>query len=98
VIGANSGPFTLQFFNASGTMIGASTQTATNSFFGFATTGDDLFRAVSITNTDPAGIAFDNVTFHGATTVSEPGGLALVAPALTGLGLRSRKRREQAAA
>lgn len=71
VVGTNGGTLTAQFFGQNGTILGSITAGAiTNGFFGFSST-DPIF-GVSLTNTDPAGIAYDNFTFN-QSSVTVPG-------------------------
>jgi PEP-CTERM motif len=93
VVGTDGGAFTIQFFDGLGGLIGSITQGVTNSYFGFSTTAGSLIRAVSITNTDPAGVGYDNVQFNArASAVPEPATLALVGLALLSMRILRRKR------
>ncbi len=92
VVGTDGGAFTIMFFDAAGALIDSITQPVSDSYFGFSTTAGSLIRAVSITNTDPAGIGYDNVQFNAAAVVPAPATLALLGLGLLGVGL-SRKRR-----
>jgi hypothetical protein len=61
--------FTINFFGSTGNLIDTKTVTCSNACFGFTRDGgmNDIF-GVSIHNTDPAGIAYDNV-IHDAPGV-----------------------------
>ena len=92
VVGTDGGNFTVEFFGSDGSLLGAITQLATDSFFGFSGTAGELIAGVSITNTDPAGIGFDNVTFNG-TSIPEPASLWLLGAGLVIVSARARQRR-----
>lgn len=92
IVGVDGGQFFIELFGASGNLIGSFLSAAANSHFGFTTTGGDLIWGATITNTDPAGIGFDNFSFN-QSTVPEPETLALFAGALFGLQLLRRKAR-----
>ena len=92
IFGADNGQFAAAFFAADGSLIGSISQTATNSFFGFRATGADQIWGISLTNTDSAGIAYDNVTFNQAARVPEPGSIALLGLGLLGGALVRRRK------
>ncbi len=98
IVGTDGGTFTVQFFGVGGTALGSITQTATNSFFGFRATGGDAIRGFSITNTDPAGIGYDNVTFNQlpAGEVPEPATMTIWAIGAMGLAAAACRRRKLA--
>jgi len=89
---AGSGAFTVQFFALDGSSLGTITQSVTNSFFGFRTTDGEQIRGVSITNTDPNGIAYDNVTFNDISAVPEPASIMLWGIGVAGFVAWRRKR------
>lgn len=97
IVGSDRGPFTAQFFQKNGNLLGTITQTnLTDGFFGFRTTANDKIFGVSLTNTDQFGIAYDNVTFNQMNTgvIPEPASLALLGLGLAGLAaVRRRKQR-----
>ncbi len=73
IVGVDGGDFTVDLFGTNGSLLGSFTQAAANSFFGFEVASGDLIAGVSITNTDPAGIAYDNITFNAnVAAVPEP--------------------------
>lgn len=92
VVGTDGGLFTVDFFGISGNLLGSITAGATDSFFGFRATAGEQIAGVSITNTDPAGIGYDNFTFNRSTSVPEPGSLALLGLGLAALTLRRRQQ------
>ncbi|QIE40536.1 VPLPA-CTERM sorting domain-containing protein [Rhodobacteraceae bacterium SC52] len=91
VVGANSGTFTVAFFDTVGSLLDSITQTATNGFFGFRSSSADI-AGVSITNDDPAGLAYDNVTFNSnVSSVPLPAALPLMVAGLGALAFARRR-------
>lgn len=91
ILGGNDGQFLVDFFGSDGGLIGSFSQTATNSFFGFRVDSGTLISAVSITNTDYLGLAYDNFTFN-STVVPIPAAVWLFGSGLLGLvGVARRK-------
>lgn len=99
MVGTNSGgTFTVDFFDQSGTSIGSITQnTSDSALFGFRAMGGDLIAGVTITNTDLAGVGYDNIMFNQIpfppVAISAPGALALFGLALAGIGFAARRKR-----
>lgn len=92
ITGSDGGPFTANFFGSEGSLLATIAQATLRmaSFFGFRTTGGDRIFGVSLTNTDPDGLAYDDVTFN-QLAIPEPAPLAM--PGLGIAGLASRRRR-----
>lgn len=92
VVGSDGGQFLAQFFAADGSVIGSSTQGG-DGFYGFRTTGGDQIFGVSLTNTDVAGIGFDNVTFNARVAeVPEPASMALFGLGMLGFAAARRRK------
>ncbi len=93
IVGSDGGGlFLTQFFGSDGTLLGSFAQTASDSFFGFEVESGALIRGVSITNTDPGGLAYDNFTFNSVASVPEPASIALLGLGLAGIGFSRRKK------
>ncbi|MEO0425515.1 MAG: hypothetical protein AAF184_24490 [Pseudomonadota bacterium] len=93
LVGSNlSGEITVSFFGMAGIELGTISQASSGGFFGFRATGGDLIRGVSITNTDPSGVGFDDVTFN-ALAVAEPNVLALIGLGVLGFSVTGRRTR-----
>ena len=105
-LGGNLGSANFDFFRRDGSLIQALTPTRLGSnSFGFEREGSiNDIAGISIWNTDPGGIAFDNIIFDipgddvpvdepVATPVSEPATLGLLAIGLVGLRFACRRRK-----
>lgn len=94
VVGTEGGTANVAFFGASGALLASfALDNLTDSFFGFRDTSGSTIAGVSVTNNDPGGIGFDNVTFNIGLgqPIPEPAGLALLAIGLAGLHFSRRR-------
>ena len=95
VVGTNDGGLTVDFFGSAGNLLGSLSQLSiSDTFYGFRATAGEQIAAVSITNTDPGGIAYDNFTFNASAVapVSVPGSLPLIGVGLAALGGALRRK------
>ncbi len=96
-VGGNLGAAFFSFFSRDGSLIDTISPTGLGTdFFGFSREGGikDI-AGISIYNTDPAGIGFNDVIFDvpGTVSVANPGILWLFASAIFGFGVVSRRKK-----
>lgn len=98
-VGGNLGDATFEFWARDGSLIATITPTGLGvDFFGFQREGgvQDI-AGITIWNTDPAGIGFDDIIFDvpgiDPGRVPEPGTIGLLGLGLFGLGLARRRRK-----
>jgi len=98
-VGGNLGGATFEFWARDGSLIATITPVGLGvDFFGFQREGgvQDI-AGISIWNTDPAGIAFDDIVFDvpgiEPVGVPEPGTIGLLGLGLVGLGIARRRRK-----
>lgn len=96
-VGGNLGDATFDFWARDGSLLGSINPMGLGvDFFGFMSDSQNI-AGISIWNTDPAGIGFDDIIFDvpgdPPTATPEPGILAIFAIGLAGFGLARRKRK-----
>jgi hypothetical protein len=91
LVGGNGGSCTLDFFARDGSLIDSVAVTNLSNLDYTFTSAGTLFAGISISNTDPAGIAIDNLRIS-SVVAPLPGSLVLLASGFLGI-LARRKRR-----
>ncbi|WNO07598.1 PEP-CTERM sorting domain-containing protein [Teredinibacter sp. KSP-S5-2] len=82
-----NGAATFDFFARDGSLVDSLSMAVFNENYTFSSTV--AFAGVTISNTDPAGIAYDNLRFASEpVSVPEPSSIALMLLGLLGLGIR----------
>jgi hypothetical protein len=76
VAGANGGSMDIQFFNRSGSLLGTLSVAAADASFAFSSDATDI-AAITIDNTDPGGIGYDNLRFASQPVIPAPGAILL---------------------
>ena len=93
--GTNGGTTDIDFFSTTGSLLDSFTVDHPSifpTFYGFKVTSGDLIGGVSLTNLDPGGLYFNEITFNQAT-VPVPAAIWLFGSGLIGLvGLARRKK------
>lgn len=95
VLGGHGGTATFDFWGSDGSLIHSLSTSSLGlvNYFGFSREfGEEDIAGISIWNTDPGGIGFDDISFS-ATTVPVPAAAWLFGAALMGLVGIGRKRR-----